>query len=66
MLGRVVEYSDERSSLQGAIVVAAAAADQVVQFMLDRPGVEEGLDLHLWMACFRSETAQIAQLSVSV
>jgi hypothetical protein len=60
LLGRVVEDSDDRSSLEGAIAVAGAGADQVVQFLLDRPGVGEGLDPHFWMACFRSETAQIA------
>ena len=60
MLGRVVEDSDERSSLEGAIAVAAAAADQVVHYLLDKPGVGERLDPHHWMACFRSETAQIA------
>jgi hypothetical protein len=60
LLGRVVEDSDERRSLQGAIAVAAAAADKVVQVLLNGPGVGEGLDPHLWMACFHSETAQIA------
>ena len=60
LLGRVVEDSDERRSLEGAIAVAAAAADKVVQVLLDGPGVGEGLDPHLWMACFHSETAQIA------
>ena len=47
LLGRVVEDSDDRSSLEGAIAVAGAGADQVVQFLLDRPGVGEGLDPHL-------------------